>query len=75
VVARRERGRTQARHGTLDGAAGEGVRALVRDAGVAAGEQGEPEAVEREVRDHDRGDQRQDQQGFRLGSSRAGLVT
>ena len=67
VVARGQRRRRKAGQRAGHEPAGERVLALVRDAGIAAGEKGEPEAVEQQVRDHDRGDQRQHQQGFAVG--------
>ena len=60
--SRRETGE-QRRHAAAD----EGVVALVGDRRVARREQREAEAVEQEVGDHDRGDERQDQQRFPVG--------
>jgi len=47
---------------------------LVSDAGIRRRQAREAEAVEREVRDHDRGDQRQDQDRLAVGLETAGLL-
>ncbi len=66
-VAGMQCGRRPARHGVGHDAAREGERTLAGDVRIGGGEQREAEAVEREVGDHDREDQRQDGDRLAIG--------
>ena len=67
--------RRQRRQRVTQPASGERKGALVGDPGIRSGEEREAEAVEQEIGDHDRGDQRQDQQRLAIGLEPGGLRT
>ncbi len=66
--------RCQRRQRIAQPASGERKGALVGDPGIRSGEEREAEAVEQEIGDHDRGDQRQDQQRLAIGLEPRGLA-
>ena len=73
VVAGQQNRLRERREDRRDRVAREGEAALVRDASVRRGVQREPEAVEGEIGEHDRGDEREDQQRFAVALESRGL--